>query len=357
MHTINPNLNLVLQKYRLQIDAAIAEYFSSELPQLGLRLGKHEQRALDVLKEFSLRPGKRIRGSMALFSYEHFSSRQNPSIINLAIALELIQNYLLIIDDVMDRSSSRRGEPSLQEVFKNQGVDSEHIAQMMAVDVGLLAQHMASSLLCSVKEEPENICRTVDIFHKNIAATCYGQFDDLINTQIGALKEIELLRLYELKTSYYTFVNPLQTGAALAGRHEAELMNHIEKIGLPAGLAFQLRDDVLGIFGAQQQTGKSSLDDLREGKITLLILYTLEQATNQQRAILKKALGNVKLTKSEHEAVQRIIDECGARARVEEKAQMYCKQTREQIISSKYFDAKAKDFLLELLNYVVNREV
>lgn len=357
MDRTTSNLDSVLQKYRLDIDKAIDDYFSSSKPSLGLTLGKHEQRALDALKEFSLRPGKRIRGSLALFSYDHFSSKQNPSIINLAIALELIQNYLLIIDDVMDRSSSRRGEPSLHKIFESQGVANEHIAQMMAINVGLLAQHMASSLLCTVNEDPDDIRLATAIFHKNIAATGYGQFDDLINTQIGVLKESELLRLYELKASYYTFVNPLQTGAILAGRHEPQLMKHIEKIGLPAGVAFQLQDDILGVFGAEEQTGKSNLDDLREGKITLLILYTLERAAEGQKEQVRKALGNKKLTADEHKSVQSIIEESGARGRVEEKAKSYCREAQEQILSSKYFDAQAKDFLLELLNYVVNRKV
>jgi geranylgeranyl diphosphate synthase type I len=344
-----------LADYRQAIDQALASYFNSDAPRLGLRLQDTEVEALEELKKFSLRAGKRIRGSLALFAYDEFSDHANPSAIKLSIALEMIQNYLLIIDDVMDRSSFRRGQPAMHKMFEQKKGVSAHISKMMAIDSGMLAQHMASALLAEVDESAENIRQMSQVFHKNIAATAYGQFDDLVNTKLGNLDEDQLIRLYELKTSYYTFINPLQTGALLGGKHSDELMSHIEAIGLPAGVGFQLQDDILGIFGAENQTGKSNLDDLREGKITLLMLYTLERASQAQLKELKSALGNKDLSAAEHKNVQRIIEECGARAAAEDRISHYAQMAQKEVHSSSFFSQEAKSFLLNMIKYATNR--
>src|SRR5579862_8379396 len=224
-----------LAAYRQAIDKGMAKYFASKDSGLGLALGVYDKKALAYLKEFSTRPGKRIRGALAVFAYETLSGKQNPDAIELGIAVELIQNYLLIVDDVMDSSATRRGKPTIHKLFEKDYKTSEHEANMLAINVGLIAQHMASYLLCSVDENPRHVADAMKLFQRNIAATCYGQLDDLFNN-ILTLSHDELMHMYEYKNSYYTFINPLQLGAVMAGRGNKKILDQIVEIGLPAGV-------------------------------------------------------------------------------------------------------------------------
>ncbi|HEU5004899.1 MAG TPA: polyprenyl synthetase family protein [Candidatus Saccharimonadales bacterium] len=344
-----------LESYRQRIDNALADFFESDLSAGGLELNDYELKLLGYLKEFTLRPGKRLRGALTLFAYESLAGESSDSIINAAIAQELVQSYLCIIDDVMDRSPERRGKPTVHRLLAAElGKSSEYLASMMAINVGLLGEHLASYILSLIEAEPARLSQASQVLHRNILATVYGQMDDLNNDLKVQATEAQIIHLLEMKVSYYSFISPLQLGAILAGKAEPDFMKEIESIGRPAGVAFQLQDDLLGLFGNPTETGKSAQDDLKEGKFTLLMLYTLERAGHQNAGLVRKALGNQHLSQSEFEEVQAIVENCGARSAVEAKAQEFSTKTKKAITSSS-FDQAAKDFLSDLIDYVTSR--
>jgi geranylgeranyl diphosphate synthase type I len=245
--------------------------------------------------------------------------------LDLSLVMELTQSYLLLVDDVMDRSEQRRGGPTMQLQYwqtirmTQSGPTTAHASNMLAITVGLMAQHLAAAQLSATAVPAGNIRRAEQLFHRNLLATSSGQIDDMLGS-IGQPGDLEqTLYMYGLKSGYYTFINPLQMGAALAGADDAALAA-LRTLGWHAGIAFQLHDDLLGMFGDVQQTGKSSLDDLREGKLTVLIQHALAHADVAQRQLVQRALGNKKVTVRQRAAVQQVLEVLGSRQYVQDRA-------------------------------------
>ncbi len=310
----------VLDEYRDAINKALDETFREFPEQLGVELSEPAQIALGRLRDYSTRGGKRVRGSLAAATYDEAAgTRLGKPGVQLGVALELMQNYLLIIDDVMDKSVLRRGEPTVHELYLQQREPKVglHEAQMMAVNVGELAQHMANLVVADVAAGSESVAQTFQLLHTNIVTTGIGQIDDMYQ-QIGRnVSETDIMRKYECKSSYYTFINPMQCGFALAGKGTSENLELCRKFGLPAGVAFQLHDDYLGIYADPKVLGKPNLDDIREGKYTLLVQYALQHASVAEVKRLRSILGSSKANEEDLVVVRTILEQSGAKAQVQ----------------------------------------
>ena len=356
-----PAGNYNLERLRAEIDAYLAAYLQTAPDAFGVDLSANGLAVLERLREFAMRPGKRIRGALAMVAYDMFGGTNRRAALDLALAVELIQNYLLIVDDVMDRSDLRRGGLALhrqyQQVLQHEydTAEHQHLGNMIGVNAGLIDHHLSMLVLSCVPEAPERIVRAQQLFQANIAATGFGQIDDLLNEAGQDLTLDSLRHMYMLKSSYYSFVNPLQLGAVLAGAPEA-VLEPIKRLGEQAGLAFQLQDDLLGMFGDTRATGKSSMDDLREGKRTLLIRHGLAHADAGQKHVLQAALGNKSVTPAQHREVQRILIATGSRDYVTGEAAAAAAVARGVLEQQMDWPAPGREFLQDLLNFVVNRE-
>ncbi|HSX24165.1 MAG TPA: polyprenyl synthetase family protein [Candidatus Saccharimonadales bacterium] len=345
-----------LAVFQKDINRAMEAYFEANGSH---EMAPHSLQAYKFLREFSSRPGKRIRGALAMVAYKMFDGPDHRTALNLAIAVELIQNYLLIIDDVMDRSEKRRGAPTIHEEYlkvlpKNfAGPEARHLSNMLGVSVGVIAQHMASELLASQDAPPANLRQMQMLFHKNILATCYGQVEDLFNNAMQDAAEDAIIRTYILKNSYYTFINPLQCGAALAGADDKTLAL-ISRFGIHAGVAFQLQDDIIGMFGDEKQTGKSAMDDLREGKMTVLIHHGLANGDKEQVANIRAALGNSGLTAEQHDRVRATLKAIGSYGYVADMAKHEVAEALR--ILGAFKSRPGYEFLRGLLDYIIERE-
>ena len=256
--------------------------------------------ALSAIREYALRPGKRLRGALAACLYDVRTGQKYAEAgLSLAAVIELIHDYLLILDDVMDRSATRRGLPTVNE-FE---------ADMMAVNVGLLVQHIAS---WSLSRMDVNTKIVQQIMHRNIGITGFGQMADVAGTVTRPATSEQIIKKYYKKSSIYTFVNPLLCALALAGDTDETAQQQVEAFGLPAGLAFQLRDDWLGIFGSPEESGKSNLDDIHEGKNTFLVQETLERCTEDQKKTLLEIIGNEQATEDDLKVVKDVMMQTGA---------------------------------------------
>jgi len=350
-----------LQVLRTDIEKWLQAYVVALPTTLGVGVSQNGELALERLKDFALRPGKRIRGALAIIGYEMFGGTHRRTGLDLAVAVELAQDYLLIIDDVMDRSAQRRGGDAVHYEYqrmlqRDYGTrDYAHLGNMLGVNVGLIAQHLSARLVGDIAEPPERIVRALHIFQTNITATGFGQLDDLMN-EAGQALDLEGTRhMYMLKSSYYTFINPLQLGAVLAGAADTQL-GPIERFGQAAGMAFQLQDDIIGMFGDTRTTGKSALDDLREGKMTLLMRHALARTDDVQRAVIEAALGNADVTPTQHREVQEILDALGSRAYISQEARKAADAAREILVTQTAWSPEAKTFLQDLLTYIIRRE-
>jgi geranylgeranyl diphosphate synthase type I len=345
-----------LSGYKTEINAALERFFQSVPEHLNADISPLGEAALQRLQAYCLRPGKRLRGSLAAFTFDNAAGAAHADAgIQLGVVLELMQSYLLIVDDVMDRSALRRGEPTMHEMYKSDGV-KEQTADMAAINVGLLAQHFASLVMSKIEAPAKALNDASAILQRNIALTGFGQLDDLLTAHGPEVKDADIIRKYTLKSSYYTFVNPLQLGFALAGQSNPEVQAVCEKFGIAAGIAFQLHDDYLGMFGSSDDTGKSTLDDLREGKYTLLMHFALEHAAAKDIELLRRILGNPTANEADLGHVQQILRDSGAKKLCEAETLKHAEAAKHVLSESEIGTDFFRDVLAAIVDYCVTRK-
>ncbi len=269
---------------------------------------------LAALSDLLLANGKRIRPAYCYWGWVlGGGDPHDDTVWDAGCALETLHAFALVHDDFMDASPMRRGAPSVWKRFTQRHSDSRwhgdsrRFGDAIAVLVGDMAMVLADRGLGTAAAEARTVWDTLR------SELNMGQYLDIVCSARGSVTEDEARRIVEHKTARYTVVRPLQLGAALVG--QAALSGPLEQHGLPVGVAFQLRDDVLGAFGDADSTGKPVGDDLRQGKPTLLMSYARMSASRPQQALL-----NMAGTEMDDEALaslQQVIVDTGALARVE----------------------------------------
>ena len=234
----------------------------------------------------------------------------------------MLHTFALIHDDVMDRALMRRGRPAARRCFSlahtadQLAGDDEWFGNSAAILTGDLAFVWADELLDTAALDAATMARVRRAFNELRVEVMAGQYLDLRldgnrRADPEAARQVALL-----KSGRYTVTRPLQLGLAVAG---GDMATHgaLEAYGDAVGLAFQLRDDVLGLFGDPAATGKSATDDLRAGKRTLLMLRALALATPAQRTQLERSLGNPDLDDGDADRCRDIVRRSGALAAIE----------------------------------------
>ncbi len=253
--------------------------------------------------------GKRLRGALTLLGYQIAHGLGYRRIIPVSLAVELIHASILIHDDFIDRDALRRGGPTVHEFFAK-GTSPHHGASM-AIIIGDIGIFLGNELLAGCGFNPEKLTRAIVVLNSHLVDTGYGELLDItfdLKTDV-TWDDIIKVRIY--KSAYYTFLMPLKVGALLADVSFVQ-MKAIKDFGISVGLAFQLTDDMLGIFGDPKKTGKSNESDIREGKKTLLLAKALELAGDRDRDFLKKWYGAKDLDRTNIDAVRRIILDSGS---------------------------------------------
>jgi len=173
--------------YKPALEQALRESFSEFRGVLPSVISPQAKWALSTMEEYSLRPGKRVRALLAVATAMHDDTVAERDALKIGCVVELMHDYLLIVDDVMDQSALRRGKPTVHLLYKAEYGDevSEFEAEMVAINVGLLVQHMASWLLGTIDTTAQNYAQLCQIVHTNIAVTGLGQIDDTYQ-QLGA---------------------------------------------------------------------------------------------------------------------------------------------------------------------------
>ncbi|NRQ37439.1 polyprenyl synthetase family protein [Nonomuraea sp. NN258] len=274
--------------------------------------------AYRLLTEFILCSGKRIRPQLCYWGWRGAGGEDCEEIISAAAALELCHAGLLIHDDIMDGSRLRRGRPTVHRNLSDlhEGPGAEAFGQAGGILLGTLSLAWSDALLSSCGIEPIRLKAAHHLFDAMRIEVISGQYLDMLAQLRAGASVAEALTVIRYKTAKYTVERPLQIGGALAGA-PIELLDAYSRFGVPMGEAFQLRDDVLGTFGSSAETGKSELDDLREGKHTVLIAYAVQNASPAQLGFLKTWHGNPGLTDERAGGLRQILLDTGALDRVE----------------------------------------
>jgi geranylgeranyl diphosphate synthase type I len=246
--------------------------------------------------------GKRVRALLLLTAHDACGGREPERATVVAGAIELFQTAALIHDDVLDRSDTRRGLPSTHRALE--ALHSSHSwlgdaarfgegGAILAGDLALMAcQQMLTTAIAGL---PGDVAAAVGQRFGSMASLCTaGQYLD-IRLAAQPLRDLggqtdAIVAAMRAKTASYTAEGPLALGAALAGL-DAEAVDAWAAVGVPLGIAFQLRDDVLGALGTPETTGKPAGDDLREGKRTLLLSLALDRTDDDGRHVLADTVG------------------------------------------------------------------
>ncbi len=293
--------------------------------------------------------GKRIRPIITLLCSEALDAKEN-SAIGPAVSIELAHTASLIHDDLIDNSRRRRGEKTVQFIW------GPKIA-ILAGDI--LLSLTIKSLLMDPKKfgtKQENL-GAMGYFFQNInnfadawVTLCIGENIDIHKNLVG-LKEEEVLDLIYKKTAILFELAAL-SGAIYAGAKKP-VANKLANYGRNVGMAFQIQDDILGVFGNEKILGKDVGSDIKEGKKTLLVSYVLNEGTQGDKKKLLRSLGNSKLTKEDLEDVKDLLSKSGALDYAKSFAHRFSDAAVEQL--GVLEDSKAKQHLKEIPSYVVSR--
>ncbi|MEV0895178.1 polyprenyl synthetase family protein [Actinoplanes sp. NPDC049802] len=298
---------------RARFDARLADFLAGQGPQWpeGTPRG-----LFSTLQRFLLSGGKRLRPKFCYWGWHGAGGEDGPGIVTAAAALEIFHAFALIHDDIMDGSERRRGEPSVHAFFADLHTrsswrgDAARYGRNTALLCGDLCAAWADQMFLGCGLDDEQLSRGYAVFCAMRTEVIAGQYLDLVSG-VGDGSTASALTVIRLKSARYTVTRPLQIGAALAGAGDG-LLESFAAFGDPLGDAFQLRDDVLGVFGDPAVTGKPVLDDLREGKRTVLMALAREAADHRQVARIRALLGRPDLDEEGAAELRRIIVDTGA---------------------------------------------
>ncbi|MEJ5945864.1 polyprenyl synthetase family protein [Pseudokineococcus basanitobsidens] len=271
--------------------------------------------------------GKRLRAAFCAWGYRSAGGQDTAVEARAGAALELFQAAALIHDDVMDGSDTRRGMPSVHQQFSDLHARSgwtgscERFGEAAAVLAGDLCLSWSDEVLAACGAAPERLAAASLVFDRMRTQLMAGQYLDVLEQASGASApegaDERALRVLRWKSAKYTVEHPLLIGAALAGASAGQRAA-LSAYGLPLGEAFQLRDDVLGVYGDAVVTGKPTGDDLREGKRTMLVALAARRGSAEDASELSALLGSPDLDDDGVAVLQDLIRRTGALAAVEQ---------------------------------------
>ncbi len=293
----------MLYKIKNRVEESLKEYVNnSDKLHFMRRLSPY---LYSNIKGFILRKGKRIRPILFVIGYLGFAKRSTRGLYMSAVSLELLHDFALIHDDIVDRSDLRRGLPSMHKMLDRRIATGWHErlnGEELAIIAGDILYAMAISAFLAIDEDRARKENALNLLTQSAVYTGSGEFVELLNRikRIGKVSAEEIYRIYDLKTAYYTFSSPLAIGAMLAGAERDEV-DKLFKYGRYLGRAFQIRDDILSLP-----------DDLRESKKTIMLWHLHRQASGKDRPRIERILNKEGLKKSEIVDIERRMRDLGS---------------------------------------------
>lgn len=351
-----------LAEYKRLIDEDIASY-SKQLERETLQqFGANARLEIDAYLSILKRGGKRIRGALVMAAYEMCGGTDKKVAIQAARAIEMLHAYILIIDDFQDRSSMRRGGPTAHKLLaahheqEELAGNSEHFGISIALNAALSGAHAAQEIVTQLNVPADRKLRALELMNHTMRVTAHGQTNDIVNEVVADVSAADIERVLTWKTAQYTFLNPLSIGMILAGADEQSIAA-ISDYAIPSGKAFQITDDILGTFGTEFASGKSPMDDIREGKRTLITEYALTHTNDDNKNFLIQMLGNTNLTPAEFERCKDILVESGALEFAQNKAKNHVEAAVQSLQQLAGLDKTSVAFLTGLAQSLLGRTV
>ncbi|MBN1523065.1 MAG: polyprenyl synthetase family protein [Spirochaetales bacterium] len=352
-----------LSAKKKEISDFLNEFMQSESAAYAAT-GRFGKDTLNRLYEFACR-GKMIRGGLVVLGHELFNGDFYSEAVKTAAALELFQSALLIHDDIMDRDTSRRGEPTLYyqyaEENKAAGINEFlHIGEAMGICAGDVAFFCAYTLLAGLSLDPDKKQTVLEHITREMGYVGTAQMLDVFfgayNAKTADISQQEILNLYKFKTGRYTIALPLATGARIAGA-SIHNISALESLGEKLGIIFQIKDDELGLFGDTEDIGKPVGSDIREGKKTVFYQILQQQASATEQEKLLHIFGNPDITQPDIDYVRNVIEKNRVREKVSAIVDTLKKEIESHIANIEIQNTDTHKILESLVSYSITRTI
>lgn len=332
-----------------EVDQFLEEYLSEYTNKVE-KINPKFKFLMDNFRE-SCRGGKRIRAALVRLGYTLANGNNafEKQVLKVACGYEIFQTAILAHDDIIDKSELRRGEPSL---YMRLGGGHYGISQAIILsDIGFfltIKTISESDFADTIKS------KAVSMFADTFLKTGLGETLDVevsFKREGVSLSDVETINL--LKTADYSVIGPLRLGIVLAGGDD-KLINCIQKFGEDLGVAFQLQDDILGVFGSEKETGKSTSSDIEEGKVTFLYLKAYEKASKEQKKFLDENYGKGRRPEGALEKVKEIFEMTGAVGYLKQESANLINRSK-GVIYQMDISQESKDLLFEMADFLIER--
>jgi geranylgeranyl diphosphate synthase type I len=351
-----------LKNYIARADAYLDKFFEAkkkDVSDIG-RGGRGMLMAVDMLeryKKFS-HGGKKLRGALIQLGYE-IAGGKKDDVLEASTCIEIIHSFLLMHDDIMDKDFLRRGSPTIhkqyeahKEVLAN-SKDTAHYGVSMGIDMGDLGDFLGMEVLLKSNLPDDRKVMAAAYLSRLLQRVSFGQGLDVTYEQMKNITEADVMQVHLHKTSIYTIGGPLKIGAILGGLDEKRI-EAIESYGKPIGIAFQVRDDELGLFSDEETLGKPVGGDVKEGKNTVLHIKAVDLAKGEDKKFLNLAYGNRDITEKDVDKVRAITVKTGALAYSQKLARDLVEKGK-NFTSQITADRELQDTLTKMADFMVER--
>lgn len=293
--------------------------------------------------------GKRVRGYLIKLGQMLFG-KDDDSYVDIAAAVEIFQTSILIHDDIIDEADKRRGMDTINAKYKG------HIGVAKGICIGDLGFFISYRIINNSNISKELKDEIVKIYSKTLHNTVNGEIVD-VELPLKSLeyhKNMDDKIIYDIyinKTAWYTIIGPILIGAASAGA-SAEDKEKLIEMGTNLGIAFQIKDDLLGLYSSVSSMGKT-LNDIKEGKQTIIYKYAIDHASKEELDVISKYYGNPNVTEEESNIIIELFDKLGAGKNAENLVKKY---TDDGISIIDAMDVQNKDLFMKFANYLLNRD-
>ncbi len=324
---------------------------------------------VNISRDYTLRGGKRIRAFLALIGYwsRDWGSGSIDRIKYVMAAMEFLQSYFLVHDDIMDRDEIRRGGPTVHVWFdkrcRDEGLlgDCSHYGISQAILIGDYLETLVINCFSRLDLPGPLLSKLLETYTRGVRLVAYGQFLDVLTslTPLEKVTENDVYTIHKLKTSSYTVELPLHLGAIVSQNYNEVLLRELTSYAYPAGIAFQLKDDIIGLYGDPKITGKPVGSDVREKKKTLLVVYAYKHASNDDKKFLREIYDRKKpeeITDEDVIRVQEIVRETGGLSYTENAMKKFAEEAYRSLENATKINDTAKKVLAWLLDLFIKRK-
>ena len=313
--------------------------------------------------------GKRIRGAMVKLGERIAAKDDTENYLPIAVGYEVFQTSVLIHDDIIDKSDSRRNKATIHVQSKGKiknrsdlsSAKAEHYGISRALCIGDYGFFISYLLLSECRLDNAAMARVYRLFSRILATTCEGELMDTLLPFEGGAKTDDyeeyaktVAKIYEYKTAWYTLAGPVMLGA-IAGGADDKLIEQLKNIMIPLGVAFQIQDDLLGLYASEDVLGKPVLSDVRENKQTMMYGFAYKHANRRQKAMLDIHYGKENADERDLGVVRTIFEEVGAKEYALREIRRLSDQSR-ALIDEAMIDESYRSILRGLVHYLIIRE-